>query len=220
MTMSESAETELPLDRVQPRRPVTWRTIGRWSIGVALVAALVGPLTWWQLSARADVLGPGYSSYYGTAAILQAGNATEYCYPDKPGSTIVFGFSILNAGGHDVTVRSIDEISGMADQKITVDPQTTGGSDGPGASTQTLPLTIHPGQDRQLYVAMHLSTDIVDAGGGESYFDSVMLRVRSLGIDRTQNLPLGDRQNPLWIGISGIDDQGKSCDRDQPPITD
>jgi hypothetical protein len=219
MTSPSPAKTEPSLDSFPPKRRPNWRSIGRWSIGVALIVVLAGPVTWWQVSARADVLAPGDGSYYGTATILQAGNATEYCYPDKPGSTFVFGFTIRNTGGHDVTVRSVDEISNMTGQKITVDPHTDGGSAGPGHSTQTLPLTIHPGQERELYVAMHLSTDNIYAGGGESYYDSVVLRVRSLGIDRAQTFPLGDGQNPLWIGISGIDDQGKACDRTQPPIT-
>ena len=220
MTTPEPGKTELPLESVHARRRPNWRTIGRLSIGTALVVVLVAPLTWWQVSARTDVLKPGYSSYSGTAAVLQAGNATEYCYPFKPGSTFVFGFSIMNTGGHDVMIQSIDKVSVMADQKITVDPLTNGGTVGPEASTQTLPLTIHPGQNRALYVAMHLSTDISFPGGGESYFDSVILRVRSLGIERAQGFPLGDGRHPLWIGISGVDDHGKSCDRSQPPNLD
>jgi len=190
---------------------VNWRAIRRWSIGLVLLAILVGPFTWWQVSARADVLQRGDASYGGSATLLHAGDTTEYCFPDKPGSTVVFGFSILNTGSHDVKVQSIDEIIGMADQKITVDPETNGGSAGPQASTQTLPLTIRPGQNRELYVAMHLSTSIVNTSGGEVHFDSVVLHVRSLGLDRTQNFPLGDDFNPVWIGISGIDDNGNAC---------
>jgi hypothetical protein len=217
MTALEPPKTELPLDSIQPKRRPNWRAIRRWSIGLAMVAILVVPFTWWQVSGRADVLERGDVSYPGTATLMYAGNATEYCYPDKPGSTFVFGFSILNTGDHDVTIQSIDEIIGMADQKITVDPETRGGSDGPQASTQTLPLTIHPGQNRVLYVAMHLSTEIVNNGGGESMFDRVVLHLRSLGIDRTQDFPLRDDQDPLWIGISGADDHGKTCDRNQRP---
>ncbi len=188
------------------------------SIAAAVVAVLVGPLTWWQVSARANVLISGDEFYSGTAAtILEAGTTTEYCYPDKPGWTFTFGFSIRNTGGHDVTVRSISTISYIAHQKITVNPHTDGSSSDPTSSTQTLPLTIHPGQERELYVAMHLSTDIVDTDGGESYFDSVTLKVRSLGISRTEDLPLGEGHNPVWVGISGLDAHGKSCDRTQPP---
>lgn len=197
----------------------------RLNVGLA-VATTAGNLpARWVIHTVGPVFSAGRRTRAGRQFLLRhghdpAGRQRDRVLLPKPGSTFVFGFSISNTGAHDVTVQSIDEIIGMADQKITFDPETNGGSDGPGASTQTLPLTIHPGQSRGLYLAMHLSTDIVDAGRGESYFDSLILHVRSLGVDRVQEFPLGDDLHPLWIGISGIDDHGKACDRTQQPILD
>ncbi len=221
MTSLDVPKSQLPLDAADPyTRHVNWRRIVRVVLALIVVLVVATPIVWWEAAARTDALQPGGESAIGTAAVLQAGYTTEYCYTDVPGSTIVFGFSIMNTGSHAVTVTSIDfPLPDMTSPSFTFGPVSRGGAVSPQEATQTLPVTFQPGQDRQVFLTMHLSTTITIDTAGQDLVDGVTLHVRALGISRTQDFTFGDSLNQLWLGISGFDEQGQACDFNRPANT-
>jgi len=56
---------------------------------------------------------------------------------------------------------------------------------------------------------MRLPTDVT-FGAGQAYIDTLGIHFHVLGMNRTQQFAFGDAA-PLWVGLSGRDEQGKFC---------
>jgi hypothetical protein len=103
------------------------------------------------------------------------------------------------------------------DQAVTVDRAVDidRGLAGPDASPDHLPITLRPGGARMIYLAIRYPTD-ESMSPGQSVSDRVTLRVRTLGITRTEDFPFEFGTGPVWIGISGFDAQTPPCDFNTP----
>jgi hypothetical protein len=64
---------------------------------------------------------------------------------------------------------------------------------------------------------LRLGPSLVDA---HSATDHVTMHVRSLGISRTEEYPFGLPSSPIFLGLSGPNDQGRTCDFNTPAATD
>lgn len=223
MTMQVVSHAELPLDPADPSNGRTRRlrrTIIRIVVVLLVIAVPVVPFTWWQVSAQANVLQPWGQWAPGTsAAHLVAGNTGEYCYRATPGAIIDFGFAIANTGHHPVTLTGVEPVFGFANQQASVDRTTDMDHDslaGRDNSPQQLPITLRPGQGRMLYLTIQLPADI-SLNDSHTYTDGVDLDIRTLGISRTEHIGFDFDTSPMWIGLSGPNDDGKYCDFNTPP---
>jgi hypothetical protein len=225
MTTSDTLKPQLPMESGDPyTRPIHWRRWRKIAVVLLVIAAIAGPLTWWQVAARTNELQPGGLWAPGdNAADLVAGNVEESCYPAVPGSTIVYGFTVRNAGSHSITLTSVDSAFGYMSQTVTVDPSTDlwrGGSGvGPAKSTERLPIAFAPGDVRELYLTMRFPNG-PKWSDGQSFTDHVTMHVRTLGISRTEEYPFGLPSSPIFLGLSGPNDQGRTCDFNMPAATD
>lgn len=185
-------------------------------LGAVLALAVVVPLVWWQVEARTYRLSTGGTYGAPAATTLVAGNATELCFPEVAGASISFMLSVANNGNHVLTLTSVGRVFIFAPQTVRADAQTDGGASGP--ATQRLPLTIRPGQSRNLYFTVTVPSG-QSYSSSHSVADVVDLHFRVLGVNRTQHFVYGQGgTSTLWFGLSGKDDDGRFCDYTTPPV--
>ena len=194
----------------EPRRRRWWI----WALVVIVVAAAATPLVWWRVSvdqyqlSEGDVFSPGP-----TAAQNEAGPFTEWCYLFVPGQSIQPGFSISNDGGHTVTLTKVGRLFPGMDQSVTVDTNTSGAEDG-RASAVRLPVTIRPGDNREIYLKMMPVAGATLPSNTSTTGNTVDLTFTVLGATHVQRLEIANGQ--VYITLSGVDPKKNTCDRFTP----
>jgi hypothetical protein len=181
---------------------------------VLVVLAAASPLVWWRVSVDQYRLTEGIVTSPGPlAAQNSAGEVEEFCYAFVPGRTIRFGFSVLNSGGHDVTLRSVGQMFAGVTQSVTVDTNTDGGADGPETATR-LPVVIRPGDNRLIYVDLTPKAGITMQAGQSTTGNAVDLRFTVLDVSHLQRFAIND--GDTYITFEGVDPKKNSCDHFQP----